>query len=59
MYTAPGMQVHFQWVHDCMPTCVYWKYTNRNQLVQFKETENKQDLLTRQVVGTKIGPMDG
>ena len=28
--------------------------TNRNLLVQFKETENKQDLLAREVVGAQI-----
>ena len=28
--------------------------TNCNLLVQFKETENKQDLLVRKVVGTHI-----
>ena len=28
--------------------------TNRNPLVQFKETENKQDLLAREVVGEQI-----
>jgi len=28
--------------------------TNRKPLVQFKETENKQDLLVREVVGAQI-----
>jgi len=26
VYHVLGMQVRFQLVHDCMPTCIYWKY---------------------------------
>jgi len=29
-------------------------HTNRKPLVQFRETENRQDLLAREVVGTQI-----
>jgi len=29
-------------------------YTSRNLLVQFKDTENKWDLLAREVVGAQI-----
>ena len=54
VYTAPGMQAYFRWVHDCMPTRVYWKYKPQTTSIQFKETENKQDLLAREVVGTQI-----
>jgi len=34
--------------------CAFIGNTNRNPLVQFKETENKQDLLAREVVGAQI-----
>ena len=54
VYTAPGMQACFRWVHDCMPTRVYWKYKPQTASIQFKETENKQDLLAREVVGAQI-----
>ena len=30
--------------------------TNRNLLVQFKEVENKRDLLAREVVGPQLSP---
>jgi len=33
--------------------CVFIGNTNRNPLVQFNETENKQDLLAREVVGAQ------
>ena len=42
--------------------CAFIGNTNCKPLVQFKETENKQDLLAREVVGTQIsfiGPTDG
>ena len=57
VYCAPRMQACFQLVHDCMLT----GNNNRNSLVQFKETENKQDLLTREVVEHRLAlirPMD-
>jgi len=34
--------------------CAFIGNTNRKPLVQFKETENKQDLLAREVVGAQI-----
>jgi len=33
--------------------------TNHNPLVQFKETENKRDLLAREVVGAQISSYFG
>ena len=42
------------WVHDCMPTRVYWKYKPQTAST-VKETEKgKQDLLGREVVGAQI-----
>jgi len=26
VYCVPGMQARFQLVHDCILTCIYWKY---------------------------------
>ena len=43
----PRMQAHFQLVHDCMP--------NRNPLVQFKETENKQICWQEKLLGHSLG----
>ena len=34
--------------------CAFIGNTNRNPLVQFKETKNKRDLLVREVVGAHI-----
>jgi len=51
VYCVPRMQARFRLVHDCMLTGVY---TNCYPLVQLKETENKWDLLAREVVGTQI-----
>ena len=52
VYTAPGMQAHFRFMIACL--CALIGNTNRNPLVQLKETKNKQDVLARDVVGARI-----
>jgi len=53
VYTAPGMQVCFQLIHDCMPMRVYWKYKPQPASI-VQGDQNKRDLLAREVVGALI-----
>ena len=41
VYRVPGMQAHFQLVHDCMPTRVYWKYTYTPQTTSIVQGDRK------------------
>jgi len=54
VYRAPGMQAHFRLVHDCMPTCIYWKYKSQTAST-VQGDKNKWDLLAR-VIGAQLSP---